>query len=112
MNTHTHIYIYMYTHARFGLSLQSDIGLLLPVLGLSQGLCGWSRASLEASVGSPGPLSGPGPYWVRSWVLCWRSWAALGGYVRGLGPHVGGLGLLLGFMFAALASWAAKNSRI
>ena len=24
--------------------------------------------------------------WGRSWGLCWRSWAALGAYVGGLGP--------------------------
>ena len=35
----------------------------------------------------------------RSWSLCWRSWAALG-------PYVGGLGLLLGPMLAVLGcSW-------
>ena len=72
---------------------------------------------------APGPLSGPlwavlgrlgvfvggsGPSWVRSWVLCWRSWAALGGYVGGLGPHVGGLGPLLGTMLAVLAALGAS----
>ena len=81
------------------------------VLGRSQG-----------SVGSPDPLSGPlcvvlgrlgacavspGPSWVRSSVLCWRSWAALGAYVRGLGPHVAGLGPLLGRMFAVLSALGA-----
>ena len=68
-------------------------GPLWVVLGRSQGLCGRSWAALKASVGGPGPLSGPlwavlgrlgafgggpGPSWVRSSVLCWRSWAALG----------------------------------
>ena len=88
-------------------------------------------------MGGPGPLSGPlwavlgrlgafvggpGPSWVRSSVLCWRSWAALGAYVRGLGPHVGGLGQLLGPMLPVLAaleasvggpglSWAEKSRR-
>ena len=107
------------------------------VLGRSQGLCGRSWAALRASVGGPGPLSGPlwavlgrlgafgggpGPSWVRSSVLCWRSWAALGAYVRGLGPHVGGLGPLLRPMLAVLAalgasvggpepSWAEKSRR-
>ena len=88
-------------------------------------------------MGGPGPLSGPlwavlsrlgafvggpGPSWVRSSVLCWRSWVTLGAYVRGLGPHVGGLGPLLGPMLAVLAalgasvggpglSWAEKSRR-
>ena len=86
---------------------------------------------------APGPLSGPlwavlgrlgafvggpGPSWVRSWVLCWRSCAALGVYVGGLGPHVGGLGALWERMLAVLAalgasvggpgpSWAEKSPR-
>ena len=42
------------------------------------------------------------PVWVvlgRSYGLCWRSWAALGAYVGGLGP-------LLGPMLAVLdRSW-------
>ena len=52
----------------------------------------------------------------RSWDLCWRSWAAPGAYVAGLGPLLGlcgrswaalgpyvrGLGPLLGPMFAIL----------
>ena len=56
----------------------------------------------------------------RSWGLCWRSGAALGVYVGGLGPllgpmlavlgplgtYVGGLGQLLGPMLAVLGrSW-------
>ena len=69
--------------------------------------------------------------WGRSWVLSWRSWAALGAYVGGLGrllrpmwavlglswglcwrswavpgAYVGGLGPLLGPMLAVLGrSW-------
>ena len=89
------------------------------VLGRSQGLCGRSWAALRASVGGPGPLSGPlwailgrlgifvdgpGLSWVCSWVLCWRS----GAYVRGLGPQVGGLGPLLGPMLAVLAALGAS----
>ena len=73
-----------------GLQVDGPLGV---VLGRSKGLCGWSWAAPRASVGGPGPLSGPlwavlgrlgvfvggpGPSWVRSWVLCWRSWAALG----------------------------------
>ena len=92
-------------------------------MGLFQGLCGWSRAAFTASVGGPGPLSGPvwavlgrlgafmggpGPSWVRSSVLCWRSRAALGAHVRGLGPHVGGLGPLLGPMLAVLGALGAS----
>ena len=67
-------------------------------------------------------VGGPGPSWVRSSVLCWRSWVTLGAYVRGLGPHVGGLGPLWGPMLAVLAalgasvggpgpSWAEKSRR-
>ena len=44
----------------------------------------------------------------RSWGLCWRSWAALGAYVRDLGPPVGGLGSLLGPMLAVLAALGAS----
>ena len=61
------------------------------------------------------------PVWVvlgRSYGLSWRSWAALGAYVGGLGPlldsmlavlgglgaYVGGLGPLLGPMLAVLGS--------
>ena len=81
----------------------------------STGLLGWSWAAPRASVGGPVPLSGPipgplsgplwavlgrlgafvggpGPSWVCSWVLCWRSgglcwrsWAALGTSVGGPG---------------------------
>ncbi len=95
------------------------------VLGCSQGLCGPPWAALRASVGAPGPRSGPlwallgrlwvfvggpGPSWVRSWVLCWRSWAAPRGYVRGLGPHVGGLDPFLGPMLAVLAAlWPLRT---
>ena len=64
------------------------------------------------------------PVWVvlgRSCGLCWRSWVALGAYVGGLGPllgpmfavlgplgtYVGSLRPLLGPMFAVLGrSWA------
>ena len=74
-------------------------------------------------MGDPGRLSGPlwavlgrlgafvgGPRlsWVRSWVPCWRSWAALGVNVGGLGPHVGGLGALLGPLLAVLAALGAS----
>ena len=74
-------------------------------------------------MGGPGPLSeplgavlgclgafvgGPGPSWVRSWVLWRRSWAALGVYVGGLGPHVGGLGALWERMLAVLAALGAS----
>ena len=37
----------------------------------------------------------------RSWGLCWRSWAALGAYVDGLGP-------LLGPKLAVLGGLGAK----
>ena len=92
-----------------GLQVDGSLGVLL---GSSQGLCGRSWAALlRAYVGGPGPLSGPpwavlgrlgafvggpGPSRVRSWVLCWRSWAALGVYVGGRGPHVSGLGAHIG----------------
>ena len=50
------------------------------------GLSGWSSASLGAYVGDlPTTL---GPLWAvlgRSQGQCWRSWAALGAYVGGLG---------------------------
>ena len=93
------------------------------VLGRAQGLSGWSWVALRAAVGGPGSLSGPlwallgrlgalaggrGPSWVRSSVLCWRSWAALRTYVRGLAPHVGGLGPLLRAMLAVLAALGAS----
>ena len=111
------------------------------VLGGPKGLCGWSWAALRASVVGPGSLSEPlrvPP--CRSQGLCGRSWAVFGSlrvvlgrlgsacrcwaapaaYVRGLGPHVGGLGPLLRPMLAVLAalgasvggpepSWAEKN---
>ena len=32
----------------------------------------------------------------RSWGLCWRSWAALGPYVGGLGPLLGPMLAVLG----------------
>ena len=84
-----------------GLQVDRPLGV---VLGCSKGLCGRSWVDLRACVGGPGPLSeplwavlvllgafveGPGPSWVRSWVLCWRSWDALGTYVRGLGGSWG-----------------------
>ena len=90
------------------------------VLGRSQGLCGWSRVALRASVGAPGPFSGvllavlghlwvfvgrPGPSGVRSSVICWWSGVALATYVRGLGPHVGGLGPLVVSMLGVLAAF-------
>ena len=80
-------------------------------------------AALKAAVGGPGSLSGPlwallgrlgalaggrGPSWVRSSVLCWRSWAALGTCVRGLGPHIDGLGPLFKAMLAVLAALGAS----
>ena len=42
-----------------------------------------------------------------SWGLCWRSWAALGAYVRDLGAFVGGLVRLLGLMLVVLAALGA-----
>ena len=95
-------------------------GPLCAVLRRSWGLCGRSWVALGAYVGGLGPLLGPmlavlGRSWPsagglgpllgpmlailvrsrglsrRSWGVCWRSWAALGAYV-------GGLGLLLGPM--------------
>ena len=115
-----------------GLQVDGPLGV---VLGGSKGLCGWSWAAPRASVGGPGSLSGPqsvggprplseplwavlsrlgdfvggpGPSWVRSSVLCWRSWAALRSYVRGLAPHVGGLGPLLRAMLVVLAALGAS----
>ena len=66
------------------------------VLGRSSGLyvrsCGLG-VGLEPLLGPMLAVLG------RSWALCWRSWAALGAYV-------GGLGLLLGPMLAVLGrSW-------
>ena len=110
------------------------------VLGCSQVLCGPPWAALRASVGAPGPLSGPlwavlgrlgvfvggsGPSWIRSWVLCWRSWAALEACVGGLGrsrglcwrscaalgAYVGGLGSLLGPLLAVLGRLGPKNAK-
>ena len=57
--------------------------------------CIW--AALGAYVGGLGPLLGAmlavlGRSWsrcLRSWGLCWRSWAALGAYVGGLGRSWG-----------------------
>ena len=40
----------------------------------------------------------------RSWALCWRSWAALGAYV-------GGLGLLLGPMLTVLGRFRGLSGR-
>ena len=40
----------------------------------------------------------------RSWALCWRSWAALGAYV-------GGLGLLLGPMLTVLDRFRGLSGR-
>ena len=71
----------------------------------------------------PGPLSGP--MWVvldRSQGFCGRSWvvlvpllavlgclgSALGLYVGGLGPHVGGRGVLWERMLAVLAALGAS----
>ena len=103
-----------------GLQVEGRLGV---VLGCSKGVCGWSWAAPRASVGGPGSLSGllwavlgrlgafvggPGPSWVRFRVLCWRSWVTLGAYVRGLGPHVGGLGPLLRAMLAVLAALGAS----
>ena len=94
-----------------GLQVDGPLGV---VLSGSKGLCGWSWAAPMASVGGPGPLSGPlwvvlgrsqglwavlgrlgtfvgGPRssWVPSSVSFWRSWADLGAYVGGLGPKSG-----------------------
>ena len=106
-----------------GLQVDGPLGV---VLGRSKGLCGWSWAAPRASVGGRGPLSGPlwvllgrlgvfvggpGPSWVRSWVLCWRSWVALAAYVRLLGPHVGSLGPLLALMSAVLAALGPSVGR-
>ena len=89
---------------------------------------------------APGPLSGPlwavlgrlgvfvggsGLSWIRSWVLCWRSWAALEACVGGLGrsrglcwrscaalgAYVGGLGPLLGALLAVLGRLGPKNAK-
>ena len=52
----------------------------------------------------------------RSWGLCWRSWAALGAYVGGLGctlaargAYVGDLGPLFGLYSR---SWAALGAAV
>ena len=73
-----------------GLQVDGPLGV---VLGSSQGLCGRSWAALRAYEGGPGSLKGPlwavlgrlgafvggpGASWVRSSVLCWRSWLLLG----------------------------------
>ena len=65
--------------------------------------CGRSSHDLLVLCGWSWPLSEP--VWGRSWspcwrvlgplLLCWRSWAALG-------PYVGGLGRLFGPMLAVL----------
>ena len=103
-----HVFISKYVFFIFfrlivGLQVDGPLGV---VLGGSKGLCGWSWAAPRASVGGPGPLSGP--LWValgRSQGLCGWSWAVLGSllavlgrswsHVGGLGPQVGGLGLML-----------------
>ena len=74
-------------------------------------------------MGAPGPFSGvllavlghlwvfvgrPGPSGVRSSVICWWSWVALAAYVRGLGPHVGGLGPLVVSMLGVLAAFGTS----
>ena len=72
-------------------------GPLWAVLGHPQGLCGWPRAALRASVDGPGSLSGP--LWVvlgRSQGLCGRSWVALRGFVGGPGSLSGPPWAILG----------------
>ena len=60
------------------------LGRMLAILGRS-----W------ASAGGPGPLLEPILAVLgHSWGLCWRSWAALGAYVSGLRPLLGGVGAL------------------
>ena len=46
---------------------------------LNKGLCGRSSYDFKLPVDGLGVLG-------RSWGLCWRSWAALGAFVGGLGP--------------------------
>ena len=78
---------------------------------------GQSGAALGAYLGGLGPLLEPVLAVLgRSWVLCWRSWAALGAYLRDLGASVGGLGPLLGSMLAVLGlcwrSWGALGRKV
>ena len=74
--------------------------LLRPMLAILGRSC--------ASTGGPGPLLEPMLAVLGcSWELCWRSWAALGVYVRDLGASVGGLGPLLGPKLAVLAALGA-----
>ena len=47
----------------------------------------------------------------RSWALCWRSWAALGAYVGGLGLLLGPMLTVLGrFRGLSWRSWAKSGS--
>ncbi len=93
--------------------LRRSRGLSWLVLGRSRGLCGvlgclrgnigfwdWSWGLLGGLGLLPGPMfvvlgrlgafvGCPAPSWARSSGPCWRSWAALGAYVGGLGPKSG-----------------------
>ena len=58
------------------------------------------------------------PVWVvlgRSCGLCWRSWAALGAYVGGLGPLLGPVLAVLAALGSSVGgpgpSWAEKSRR-
>ncbi len=66
------------------------LGPMLAVLAAFGRLLEFMLAILSrswASTGGPGPLLGPlFEVLGRSWALCWRSRAALGAYVGGLGP--------------------------
>ena len=65
------------------------LGLMLAVLGRSWGSVGAVLGLSWAYAGYPRSLLGPILAVLgRSWALCWRSWAALGAYVGGLGPKM------------------------
>ena len=93
--------------------LRPLLGPMLSVLGRSRGLCGRSGAEkceehgyLENMlISRTGARSAAwGSVLSRSWGLCWRSWAALGAYV-------GGLGLLLGPKLTVLGRFRGLSGR-
>ena len=88
---------------------------MLAVLGCSWSLCGrsWAQKCEEHGYIENLPISGAGArsvasgaVWGRSWILSWRSRAALGPYVGGLGPLLGPIFAILGPLLAVLGrSW-------
>ena len=90
------------------------------VWGRSRGLCGRSGAEKREEHGylenvfisrAGARSASSGAILGRSWGLCWRSWAALGAYVGGLGPLLGPILAVLGRSWALCwRSWAALGA--